>query len=387
MRYVYFFIFLGMVSSACNTPSSTSDAQPFVRSKAPLSSVGTMPKRPKNIIFMVGDGMGLSQITAGLYANNNKLSLEQFPVIGLHKNYPDDDEDGLITDSAAGATAFACGVKTYNAAIGVGPDSLPRTTILELAERQGMATGLVATCNIQHATPASFIAHVKKRSMFEEISLDFLKTEIDFFVGGGKEYFDNRKDGRILTTELEKKGYQISDWTKEELANVKFSGKNFGYITANKQPLMVSQGRDYLPLAAQRACQFLEKRSPKGFFAMIEGSQIDWGGHAGDTDYIVSEMLDFDSTINKVLEFAKRDGNTLVIVTADHETGGFAVLKGSRMGKIKGGFGDKFDEKSKSYYHTGALIPVFAYGPGSEQFAGMYENTAIFDKMKALLGL
>ena len=119
---------------------------------------------------------------------------------------------------------------------------------------------------------------------------------------------------------------------------------------------------------------------------MIEGSQIDWGGHAGSQDYIITEMLDFDKSINKVLEFAKRDGNTLVIVTADHETGGFAVLKGSKLGSIQGGFASPFDEKTKSRYHTGSMIPVFAYGPGAEQFAGIYENTAIFDKMKMLFG-
>ncbi len=348
-------------------------------------------KRPKNIILMIGDGMGLSQITAGMYANNNRLSLEQFTTIGLHKNYPDDPEDGLITDSAAGATSFACGVKTYNAAIGVGVDSLPRTTILELAERNGLATGLVATCNIQHATPASFIAHSKNRALFEDIALDFLKTDIDLFIGGGKTPFDNRKDGRNLLNDFKKKGYYINDWTQADLDTLTLpTNQNVGFLTANLQPLMATQGRTYLPIAAEKACNFLQTRSEKsgnkGFFAMIEGSQIDWGGHAGDTDYIVGEMADFDKAILKVLEFAKKDGNTLVIVTADHETGGFAVLKGSKMGKIIGGFGDPYDEKSKSRYHTGAMIPVFAFGPGSEAFGGIYENTAIFDKMKMLFG-
>lgn len=336
---------------------------------------------------MVGDGMGLAQVTGGLYANKNRLNLEQFTTIGLHKNYPDDPEDGLITDSAAGATSFACGVKTYNAAIGVGVDSLPRTTILEMAERRGLATGLVATSNIQHATPASFIAHVKSRTLYEDIALDFLKTDIDLFIGGGKQSFDNRKDGRNLLTELTKKGYYINDWTQADLDTLTLPiSKNVGFLTANMQPLMATQGRTYLPLASEKACDFLKKRSDKGFFAMIEGSQIDWGGHAGDTDYIIGEMLDFDKAIGKVLDFAKRDGNTLVIVTADHETGGFTILKGTQFGKVLGGFGAPYDEKTKSRYHTGSLIPVYAFGPGSEMFGGIYENTAIFDKMKALFG-
>jgi alkaline phosphatase len=343
-------------------------------------------KRPKNIILMIGDGMGLAQITAGLYQNNNRLNLEQFPFVGLHKNYPADEEDGLITDSAAGATSFACGVKTYNAAIGVGVDSLPRVTILELAEQKGLATGLVATCNIQHATPASFIAHNKDRRDYEGISLDFLKTDIDLFIGGGKKYFDNRKDGRDLLEEFRKKNYQVTNWTETDIDKLQFTGQNAAYITANEQPLMVSQGRDYLPIASEKACKFLQNRSEKGFFMMIEGSQIDWGGHAGDQNYIITEMLDFDKSIGKVLEFAKKDGNTLVIVTADHETGGFAVLKGSKFGQIVGGFAAPYEEKSKSRYHTGSMIPVFAYGPGAEQFSGIYENTAIFIKMKALFG-
>jgi alkaline phosphatase len=345
-------------------------------------------KRPKNIILMIGDGMGIAQITAGMYFNNNKLNLEQFPIVGLHKNYPDDPGDGLITDSAAGATSFACGVKTYNAAIGVGVDSLPRTTILELAERKGLATGLVATCNIQHATPASFIAHNKSRKDYEGISLDFLKTDIDLFIGGGKKYFDSREDGRDLLNEFKKKNYQVANWTETDLDKLQFTGQNLAFLTANEQPLMASQGRDYLPLASEKACNFLQNRSKNGFFMMIEGSQIDWGGHAGDKNYIISEMIDFDKAIGKVLQFAKKDGNTLVIVTADHETGGFAVLKGSKFGDIVGGFAAPFEEKdnTKSRYHTGAMIPVFAYGPGSENFSGIYENTAIFDKMKALFG-
>jgi len=342
-------------------------------------------KNPKNIILMIGDGMGLSQITGGMYMNNNKLNLEQFPYIGLHKSYPKDVD--LITDSAAGATAFSCGCKTYNAAIGLNADSIRCKTILEFAEEHGLATGLVATCAIEHATPASFIAHIKNRDMYEPIAADFLKTDFDLLIGGGKKYFERRtSDDRNLLEELKKKGYQVSSSAEVELSDFKFGDKNVAYFTAEEHPVPASQGRDYLPLAGKKAVEFLKKKSEKGFFLMIEGSQIDWGGHAGKTDYITSEMIDFDNAIGEVLEFAKKDGETLIIVTADHETGGFCVLKGSTFGNVVGGFGDKFDEKSNSYYHTGTMIPVFAYGPGSENFSGIYENTAIFDKMKALFG-
>ena len=116
---------------------------------------------------------------------------------------------------------------------------------------------------------------------------------------------------------------------------------------------------------------------------MIEGSQIDWGGHAANSDWIIAEMKNFDATIGKVLDFAAKDGNTLVIVTADHETGGYAILQDSKMGEIIGGFADKGKPNSNSLNHTAAMIPVFAFGPGAEAFQGIYENTAIFDKLRS----
>ncbi len=336
----------------------------------------SIPKA-KNVILLIGDGMGLTQISAGLYSNNNVLNLEQFKQIGLHKSYA---SNNLITDSAAGATAFACGQKTYNGAIAVDPDSVALKTILEEAEAAGLSTGLVATSTIVHATPASFIAHVKARKMYEEIAAQFLDTEIDFFVGGGKKFFSNRSDGRDLMQELGNKGYVVSDFVKEEFSDLSLDpSKNFAYLTSNNDPLMASQGRDYLQEVSTKGIQFLNQHGEKGFFMMIEGSQIDWGGHANNSDYIITEMLEFDRTIGEVLKFAKEDGQTLVVVTADHETGGYAINPGSKMGEIEGAF--------TSDYHTGSLIPVFAYGPGAEQFAGIYENTAIYFKMKAALGL
>jgi alkaline phosphatase len=373
-------VFLG----ACKTPSVK---MPVVTPKSYTATPLTPPQRPKNIIFMVGDGMGLSQVSSGYYMNGGKLHLTEFPYTGLHINYPAEDST-IITDSAAGATAFSCGCKTYNGAIGVNKDSMPCETILEMAEKRGLATGMVVTCNIQHATPASFIAHVKSRADYEPISLDFLKTNIDVFIGGGKKFFDRRAmDNRNLANELKTKGYYVSDWNKEELSDIKLPMKqNLAYFTADNQPLTAEQGRDYLPKAAKLACNFLEKRSDKGFFMMIEGSQIDWGGHAANTSYIVNEMLDFNKTIGEVLDFARRDGNTLVIVTADHETGGFGLVKGSKWNNIKGGFADTKPDKAGSIYHTASWIPVFAFGPGAQEFTGVYENTAIFDKMKKLFG-
>lgn len=334
-------------------------------------------KHPKNIILMIGDGMGLTQITAGMYANGNKLNLEKFPTIGLHKSYA---SDNLVTDSAAGATAFACGVKTYNGAIGITPDSIPVQSILEEAEERGLATGLISTSSITHATPASFIAHQKSRRLYELIAEDFMKTEIDFFVGGGKKYFDRRTDDKDLYSELKKNGYNVHNYFDRDFNEITVSHKkNFVYFTADEEPLPVAQGRDYLVPVCKTAAPFLKKHTDStGFFLMIEGSQIDWGGHANESDYIITEMIEFDRAIGEMLKFAEKDGETLIIVTADHETGGYAINPGSTMKKIEPGFTtDK---------HTATLIPVFAYGPGAKLFGGIYENTDIYYRMRMAFG-
>jgi len=335
-------------------------------------------RKAKNVILMIGDGMGISQITAGMYSNGNRLNLENFPIVGLHKSHA---SDNLITDSAAGATAFACGIKTYNGAIGVNPDTVAVKTILEEAEEIGLATGLISTSSITHATPASFIAHQKQRKMFHAIAADFLKTEIDFFLGGGKKYFDNRtEDDRNLVEELRRNNYTVSSFFEKDLEELKIpKDKNFAYFTANEEPIPVLQGRDYLPAASRIGVNFLDEKNDKGFFLMIEGSQIDWGGHANNSEYIISEMLDFDRTIGEVLKFAEQDGETLVIVTADHETGGYAINYGSTMDSLSTSF--------TSDYHTAAMIPVFAFGPSSELFSGIYNNTQIYYKMKQAFGM
>ncbi len=377
MKKVFFFFFT-IYLLACNpdTSSSTIEQQESVASTFASYEGEGFTATPKNIILLIGDGMGVTQITAGMYMNGNKLHLEKFPVVGLHKSY---SSSHLITDSAAGATAFSAGVKTYNGAIGVDQDTMPVKTILELAEEKGMATGMVATSTIVHATPASFIAHQKSRKMYEEIAADFMDTEIDFFVGGGKRYFDRREtDERNLYQEMQDNGYMVSDYFKQDLIKSELSWKkNFAYFTADNDPLQVSQGRDYLYAASKMGMAFLSKHSQEGFFFMIEGSQIDWGGHANESDYIISEMIDFDRTVGAALDFAKKNKETLVIVTADHETGGYSILKESKMDSLATAF--------TTDYHTADLIPVFAYGPGARMFSGIYENTAIFHKMKKAL--
>jgi alkaline phosphatase len=399
MKHLVFLLSIGvyfLCCQSCKSPSGGEKVNGKPSGAVPSAystNSGELKRRPKNVIFLIGDGMGLSQISAGMYANGNVTAFERFPIVGLHKTH---SSDSLITDSAAGATAFACGVKTYNYAIGVGPDKKPRPTLLELAEAQGRATGLVATSEITHATPASFIAHVVSRQSQELIALDFLKTDIDLFIGGGRNYFANRSDDLDLYAELRKKGYYVSDFVREPLEMMVLPNQPVAYFTANKAPLQANQGRDYLPVAADISLKFLDNRSPKGFFIMIEGSQIDWGGHANDYNYVISEMLDFDRTLNAVLDWAAKDGETLVVVTADHETGGmsldqnYANVNGKPSMPAEMMYRNKSQTRDTIFttpMHTATMIPVFAYGPGAEQFSGIYENTAIFDKLKALMGL
>ncbi|MBU6340285.1 MAG: alkaline phosphatase [Bacteroidetes bacterium] len=335
----------------------------------------TFENRPKNIIFLIGDGMALSQMSAHVYWHPKSPSIfESFPFIGFHKSYSFDD---LVTDSAAGATAFSCGEKTTNAAIGVlPPDNRPCTTILEDLDKSGWATGMVVTCSAPHATPAAFIAHREMRAQTDEIAYDYLHTDLDCFIGGGEEYFDMRADKINLLDTLKKKGYVI----RKNLSYNKLpldGSAPFMMFTDKREPGTASAGRDYLPKATQVACNYLSKRSPKGFFLMVEGSQIDWACHANDRSWLRAEMQDFDETVRKALEFAANDKNTLVVVTGDHECGGLALTKTDAKMEFKSNFVVRM--------HTAALVPVYAYGPQAQLFSGIYENTAIYYKFREAL--
>ncbi len=336
----------------------------------------TAPVLPKNIILMIGDGMGLAQISASLYHQGNSTILEQFPVTGLQKT---SSADNLVTDSAAAATAMACGEKTFNNAVGLDSIGNPCKTLLDEAAERGLSTGIVVTSSIVHATPAAFLAHANARYYYDEIAEGIVKSKLDFFIGGGRQYFFKRdKDNRNLLNELKDQGFSIYDFTHSELGMISPSpAKRFGFFTADNQPPPTAQGRDYLPFAAKMAVKYLPKRSSEGFFLMVEGSQIDWACHANKAVPLLDEMKDFETAIARVLEFARKDGETLVIVTGDHETGGASIVEGSTMRKIKMGF--------TSNGHTGAMAPVFAFGPGAELFRGIYENNEIHDKIKEAL--
>lgn len=330
-------------------------------------------KRPKNIILMVGDGMGVAQLYSAMTANGGHLYIENFKNCGFSKTY---SSNNYITDSAAGGTAFACGTKTYNGAIGVDANKNPVANIREKAEKKGMKTGLVATTIITDATPAVFVAHVASRSSLEDIAADFLKTNIDVFIGGGRDNFDHRKDGRNLLDEIKTKGYLVLD-NIIDIAKVK-SGKLAGLTAAGDNPVMPERG-DMLVPATETAINLLSQ-GKKGFFLMVEGSDIDHLAHSNSTPGVVMETLDFDKAIGAALKFAASNRETLIIVTANHETGGMTLLGGDySTGKVTGKF--------TTTGHSGVAVPVYAFGPGASEFTGFMENTDIAIKMMKLLGL
>lgn len=326
---------------------------------------------PTNIILVIGDGTGLAQITAGMYANGNKTHLESFPFVGLAKTH---SLNALVTDSAASGTAMACGIKTLNGAIGVDGYFKPFPSILENAEAKNYTSGLIATSSIVHATPASFYAKVKSRSQYQDIALQLLESKVDYFIGGGKKHFINRKDNRNLLNEKSDQWTIVNRLKKFDEATT----PNIGYFTNIDEPLPISSGR--FPSLADGVTSILKKFDEREapFFFMVEGSQIDWGGHANDLNYIISEFLDFDKAIGVLVDYVKKHPNTLLVVTADHETGGLGISSGVRRTfKPKGGF--------VTGGHTATMVPVFAMGVNAEIFSGIYENTAIFDKLSTIL--
>jgi alkaline phosphatase len=342
------------------------------------------PRQAPNIILMIGDGMGHAQLSSALYYGKSEPNYVRFPIVGLSRTSASSHK---ITDSAAGATAFSCGVKTYNGAIGMAADTTAVETILEYLAQREWKTGLIATSSVTHATPASFYAHVPLRKQEFEIAEQYLQSKVDFLAGGGQRFFFNRLDEQNLYPEFSRKGIQLDT---NGLNPYQWEGnKRYAYILAKDGMPPMHKGRgDFLPRATTMALDYFDQTAgDKPFFLMVEGSQIDWGGHANDGDYLVGEMLDFDAAIGAALDYAEKDGNTIVIVTADHECGGFAMVSEDVEVPFRGRQSD-YDSLRFSFGsggHSGAMVPVLAYGPGAEVFSGIYQNNSIHAKMMGLL--
>ena len=328
--------------------------------------------KPKNIILMIGDGMGLSQISAAMYQKNSPLSMEEAQHIGLIKTH---SSSSIITDSAAGATAFSTGQKTYNGAINMNKDTIPLTPITTTLKNKKIKTGIIATSSITHATPACFYGNqINRYGVHEALAEQFTKSNIDVLIGGGEDYFNNRNDGQNLIDSLKSKNYIIIDSIIDETP---YNTEKLINFCAPKEPESKQNGRNnFLPLATEKALNILNYNNNNGFFIMIEGSQIDWGGHDNNSEYIISETLDFDNAVKIAIDFAKKDKKTLVLITADHETGGYGIT-----GQNKSTQELETDFLNKD--HTATMVPLFAFGPGSKEFIGTYENTDLYYKILA----
>lgn len=349
------FLLAGLIASSCTFNSIFKDKN----------------KEVKNIIFFIGDGMGVAHVNAAIMRSGEKINMAKCPVSGFATTY---SLTSKITDSAAAGTALATGNKTTNGIIAQDTLGNDYKSILKIVEEQGLSTGLVSTSAFTHATPASFFANNPSRSNYEAIAADFLKTDIDVLIGGGYVHLANRKDSVNYIDSLRNRNYQVA-LDMEEMRAVK-DGKLAALLYDVHSP-KYSEGRgEMLPESTAKALEILSMNK-KGFFLMVEGSQIDWGGHDNDAEYVTSETLDFDRAIGVALEFQKTHPNTLIVVTADHETGGITFPS------PKGNYSQDtvvFSTKG----HTGIMVPVFASGPGAEEFSGIFDNTEFFIKFLKL---
>ncbi len=418
-----------------------------------LASCGPAPRPepmkggdgPKNVILFIGDGMGVSQVTLARLVDrgpDGRLALDEMPVTGLAKTH---SSDQWVTDSAAAATSLASGEKTKNFAIGVDGTGKPLESIFEKARKKGKAIGLVTTAKITHATPAPFVAHVPHRSQEGAIAESMLTSGADVLLGGGRRQFNEK-----LLERYRKAGYAVA-LTRDDLRAS--SGRTLGLFSGDHLPYVLDRKEE--PTLAEMTTKALEilSKAPEGFLAMIEGGRIDMACHASDAPSSVRETIDLDDAIRAALEFAKKDGHTLVLVTADHGTGalaitekamvrreGFAKVKASaekidallkeggeikallkdlagvedaapeelaEVSKSKPGFdratwiGEivsrrcgvtfipmkyRLLDPNRTHGHDGAMVPVYAFGPGAERFAGTLDNTEIPKRIRELVG-
>lgn len=329
--------------------------------------------RPKNVILMIGDGMGLAQVFTAWTANRGKLYLDNAQCVGLSKTYC---TNKLITDSGAGGTALSSGKKTLYHAVGVDMLGQPLPSLIDITHDNGLSTGMVVACRLWDATPGDFCCHNIDRKNKEQIMSNYVDTPADFIFGGGRKMMTQRKDGRNLFVELNEKGVQTPhSWG--ELEQIQ-KGRVFAALYPKDVPLPQKRG-NLMEKAAMKAISILQNNE-RGFFMMFEGSQIDDYGHTNSLPLLMEEMHDFDRVIGAVYKWAAANEETLVIVTADHETGGMALLGGDlKRGEV--------ECKFLTHGHSGVMVPVYAFGPGADEFTGIYENTEIFHKIVKLLQL
>jgi len=348
-------------------------------------------KKAKNVIFLIGDGMSISQISAYRLITggpNSRISVDKFPYSGIVLTH---SEDGIVTDSASSATAYSTGYKTNNTYLGLDAKKNNLENLTETLDRHGFVSSLLATSEITHATPAAFVAHVDLRWKTDEISSQMIDSNIATFLGGGRHFFlpkevgGEREDGRNLIEEV--KEFHTLLTTKDEMFDFDhnkserifglFADEHLRNIETPDNHLLEPSLSEMLEFAVNRSDYFINNGCI-GFFIMAEGSQVDWAGHVNNIDYLKREMQDLDSAVEWALKYAKESKNTLVVVTADHETGGLLIEPENPADYTGNKIKLSFNTAVGSGTHTGVPVPVYAYGPGSENFTGTLDNTDIY---------
>lgn len=355
-------------------------------------------KQPKNVIYLIGDGMGFGAVTSLLLSMEEETGFEKAPVIGLSETC---SANNYVTDSPAGGTALATGTRTCNGFLGVGPDSVQLESLLKKAQKMGKKTGIVVNTTLTEATPGAFYAGVTSRKESYKIAEQFTESGVDVAIGAGLSAFINRPDSIDMTEVLINKGYDVYlDW-KSVLGteSQKFVGildmgdvhrRNKKSTTTasaaegqevclaarlaateeNADTTRFSEPTEYLQKACTKALDVLEKEAENGFFLMIESAIIDGYGHNNDSEGMIEEMQEFDKTLQTLIAYVNEHPNTLLVVTADHETGGTGVAYKSHEVNHPEGLHLNFSTKG----HTGTVVPVFAYGAGAEKFRGIFQN-------------
>jgi len=331
---------------------------------------------PRNVIILIAEGLGLTQVSAGIYTDSLPQAIERFPFTGLQKAL---SKDALIANAGAEATAISCGIATSQGLIGLNEQKKPVKNIFEEAKNRGFSTGIISTDYLTAAAPAAFIAHRAAKAGPEAIAEAYLSGHIDFFIGAGRKYFEERSsDARNLITELEAKGFVTSNYQPEEISNTTYDFRKDFAAFFEIQGILKDRENFILP-ATRLAGVYLKNHSRRnGFILVIHYSQLFESGLKNDSENLLLDLKAFDKITNAALDFASGDGETLVVATGTPEAGGAAINPGSEMGRLSMRYGTKGP--------TGAMIPVFAYGPGAFLFTGVYDNTVIHRKISQALG-
>ena len=356
--------------------------------------------KAKNIILLISDGMSLTQVSSYRLLKggpNERIAVDTFPVSGIVLTH---SKDAIVTDSASSATAFSTGKKTNNGALGLDQDNKILENFTEKIDKYGYVSSLISTSEITHATPAAYASHVDLRWKTDEISLQMMDSDVMTILGGGRHFFipeemgGKRSDEVNLLEEIESSHTILTKKSDMDSFDHSNKGKVVGLFADEALRDAETPDNHSLEPTSSEMLEFALKRSEKftskgckGFFVMVEGSQVDWAGHANNLDYLKREMQDFDEAVKTALDFAKNNQETLVIATADHETGGLLIEPATPTNYTSPEVKFSFNTGIGYGSHTGVPVPVYAYGPGSENFTGTLDNTDIYYAMVEALDL